>query len=446
MEDIHICEYGCGKVATYQFKNGKWCCSKNTNNCPCVQEKMRFGQSKAEWNYFGKEIKTEEICSFGCGQKANFIYKNGSFCCVNDWHRCPGKLESITQRNKLIWSDLDRRKRLSETQHKDLFAVAIPVMEDDKKCFYCGKKANFWFKTNNKFCCCDRIERCPVVSKQISNRMIEKWKDEEFREHHLEIQKLFMTDEWREKISSSNKQFLINHPEELERRIRLLKLLAQERIGKTFEELYGNEKAAELKRIKSEERLGKTDVELYGIEKAKQMAKSRSLKMTGRIETRSEVLLDMGIKKRLQWEDLNSSYNSEEFRKKKSEDSKRNWKNPEYIKKMQKGLHNSPNGPERKLIEVFNQLNLNYEFVGDWSISIDGRNPDFINRKTNKLIEHFGLYYHDTIVNLSREEHEQERINHFEKNGYKTLIIWEDELKDMPNLIEKILKFDQQTN
>jgi len=29
----HICDYGCGQKAIYQFKNGKWCCSKSTKQC-----------------------------------------------------------------------------------------------------------------------------------------------------------------------------------------------------------------------------------------------------------------------------------------------------------------------------------------------------------------------------------------------------------------------------
>jgi len=29
-----LCEYGCGQKATYQFKNGKWCCSESINSCP----------------------------------------------------------------------------------------------------------------------------------------------------------------------------------------------------------------------------------------------------------------------------------------------------------------------------------------------------------------------------------------------------------------------------
>jgi 5-methylcytosine-specific restriction endonuclease McrA len=38
---MQICEYGCGQEAKYQFKNGKWCCSKSTNSCFGNRQKKR---------------------------------------------------------------------------------------------------------------------------------------------------------------------------------------------------------------------------------------------------------------------------------------------------------------------------------------------------------------------------------------------------------------------
>ncbi len=37
----HLCEFGCNQESTFQFKNGKHCCSKTTNGCPAVREKNR---------------------------------------------------------------------------------------------------------------------------------------------------------------------------------------------------------------------------------------------------------------------------------------------------------------------------------------------------------------------------------------------------------------------
>ena len=123
---------------------------------------------------------------------------------------------------------------------------------------------------------------------------------------------------------------------------------------------------------------------------------------------------------------------------------KENWKNPEYVKKIQKSQNLRPNKPETLLITIFKDLNLNFKYTGDFSFFIEGKNPDFINYESKKLIEFFGSYYHDTIVEMSREDHEQDRINHFKKSGYKCLIIWEEELKEVEKIIEKIIQFNKQ--
>jgi hypothetical protein len=39
---MNFCEYGCGKEATYQFKNGKWCCEKNRESCQKVKENIKL--------------------------------------------------------------------------------------------------------------------------------------------------------------------------------------------------------------------------------------------------------------------------------------------------------------------------------------------------------------------------------------------------------------------
>lgn len=36
---MKLCEYGCGKEAKYQLKNGKWCCNKSQNSCSVIRKK-----------------------------------------------------------------------------------------------------------------------------------------------------------------------------------------------------------------------------------------------------------------------------------------------------------------------------------------------------------------------------------------------------------------------
>ena len=49
-----ICEYGCGKFALFQFKNGKWCCSENTSSCKGVRKKR---SRSLKGRYFSEELK-----------------------------------------------------------------------------------------------------------------------------------------------------------------------------------------------------------------------------------------------------------------------------------------------------------------------------------------------------------------------------------------------------
>jgi len=45
----HICDYGCGKEAHYQFKNGKWCCEESWNSCPVsIKNKIYSLKEKKE--------------------------------------------------------------------------------------------------------------------------------------------------------------------------------------------------------------------------------------------------------------------------------------------------------------------------------------------------------------------------------------------------------------
>ena len=145
---------------------------------------------------------------------------------------------------------------------------------------------------------------------------------------------------------------------------------------------------------------------------------------------------------------------SEEYKRKMSIVHKRLWQNSEYARKqlgaMFTGRGVSPNKLERRLRNGLNKMFPNeYKYVGNGKFWIHGRSPDFINiNGQKKIIELFGDYWHGKKYrqltfndNSSNKEHEQQRINHFAKYGYKTLIIWEHELKNIKQLKKKLIKF-----
>lgn len=55
-----LCEYGCGREATHQFKNGKWCCCNNWKRCSFIREKL--GENlKGEKNPMYGKTHTQEV-------------------------------------------------------------------------------------------------------------------------------------------------------------------------------------------------------------------------------------------------------------------------------------------------------------------------------------------------------------------------------------------------
>jgi len=125
------------------------------------------------------------------------------------------------------------------------------------------------------------------------------------------------------------------------------------------------------------------------------------------------------------------------------------WQDPVYREKQLKamfvGIDLKPNKPEKFLTKLLQKLFPNqYKYVGDGSVLIRYKNPDFVNiNGQKKIIEMFGDYWHsEEVTGRTTREEEQQRINHFAKYGYHTLIIWEHELEDFDFLKKKLLLFN----
>ena len=81
-----------------------------------------------------------------------------------------------------------------------------------------------------------------------------------------------------------------------------------------------------------------------------------------------------------------------------------------------------------------------WQYVGDWKLVIGGLNPDFWNGD-HKLIEMFGDWWHSPKRAIRWTATELGKVMHFNAYGYKTLIIWEHELKQPELVIKKITQF-----
>lgn len=142
------------------------------------------------------------------------------------------------------------------------------------------------------------------------------------------------------------------------------------------------------------------------------------------------------------WGDPDSVYNTKEHRNKISKNTKRQFQDEEFLKKYQEKMQAKPNNAEKVIIKLLSDMNCSYKFVGDHSLWIDGKNPDFINQEKEKIIELFGDYWHSRkVTGRGKTEEEQVRISHFKEHGYEVLIVWEKELKDLNNVEWKIRRF-----
>jgi len=150
--------------------------------------------------------------------------------------------------------------------------------------------------------------------------------------------------------------------------------------------------------------------------------------------------VSIGVKK--VWNDSNSIFNSDEWRNKQSKITKELFLDSIFLKHWQDGQKASPNKLEEKFNKILCRMTREYKFTGDFSIWIGGKNPDFINEKEKKIIELFGDYWHSKeVTGINEGDEEKGRIDHFSRYGYKTLVIWENELKDKDILKDKIRRF-----
>ena len=120
--------------------------------------------------------------------------------------------------------------------------------------------------------------------------------------------------------------------------------------------------------------------------------------------------------------------------------------NPEALANLLRSQNIKPTKPEICLENILEKFFPKYEYTGDFSYLIGRKNPDFINNVNGqkKIIEMFGDYWHSkTRTGRTKKQEENQRIKHFAKHGYKTLIIWESELKNIEKVIQKIQMFDK---
>jgi len=143
---------------------------------------------------------------------------------------------------------------------------------------------------------------------------------------------------------------------------------------------------------------------------------------------------------------------SQETRNRMSETGKELWKQEFHRNKLVKAsrlaLNISPNKPETYLLDLLDKQYPNeWKYVGDGQVIICGRNPDVININGRKSVillhgDYWHLWRHQkNNPELTKEQVEKDDVAFYRVYGWDCLIIWENELKDIPQVTEKIAEF-----
>jgi very-short-patch-repair endonuclease len=284
-------------------------------------------------------------------------------------------------------------------------------MEEEKEIKYCdygcGRVARHQFKNGN-WCCEENTHRCPYMRSQSSKSHKDHIPWNKNKTGIYSEETLKRMSEYRRKINKEKHPWFGRHHTDISK--------------KQMSESGKKKKLSEAHKKKIGE-------------------KSKGRKWS--LETRDKMK-----KARVGW------HHKIETKQKQSELLKKLWRDPEYIKKQLNSHNIFPNKPETVIIDVLSeQLPNMWKFSGDFSVWVDGKNPDFVNENEKLIIEMFGDFWHgekhrrhnysDFSTNY---EHELQRIQHFEKNGYRCLVIWEHELENIEKVKEKIKLFCNQQN
>jgi hypothetical protein len=145
-----ICDYGCGKEAKYQLKNGKWCCGNHYSKCSSSKNKPI-------------SIETIELCSYGCKRIAKFRFKNGKICCSEKTQSCPTYVNIFSNNTKLQWENETEEQRLKK-------------FKKQKESWDDNARNNMSEKTTKRL-------SNPDERKNLSEKQSEKMKDSERRKN-----------------------------------------------------------------------------------------------------------------------------------------------------------------------------------------------------------------------------------------------------------------------
>lgn len=202
--------------------------------------------------------------------------------------------------------------------------------------------------------------------------------------------------------------------------------------GKTWEEIYGETRAAFLKKQCAESNKGRKWSKTERAKRAKNIKSNPNYGMRNKHHSDETKKHWSQIRRGKNYEVRFGIKKARKVKNKMSNTAKKQWQNKEYKDKHLKANCRRPNIPENIFISICIKYNLPYKYVGNGSFWIENINPDFINVNGEKIcVEIFGDYWHN-YPNGTQKDKEKEKI--LEKYGWKRIIIWENELKKLKTI------------
>ena len=111
---------------------------------------------------------------------------------------------------------------------------------------------------------------------------------------------------------------------------------------------------------------------------------------------------------------------------------------PETWSNWLKGTSRRPTSCEKEFIQIVEENDFPFRYVGNGAFNIGTMCPDFIhNNDQKKVIEVFGDYWHTK----GGRDGEEERKEKLKKLGWECLVIWEHELKNKDYVTDQVRLF-----
>jgi len=240
------------------------------------------------------------------------------------------------------------------------------------------------------------------------------------------------------------------------------KKMSLARQGRTWEQLYGKEKADELKEKSRKLMIGnKKTLGIYptketrekmslihkGIPKSEEHKRNIGLANTGKIlseETKNKISLAKTGKKLPPFteehkQNMSISRKGKSFTEKHKENLKESWKNEERRNKtVQASLKlKQITSSEQILFDIIKRNNLPFNYVGNGQVVFNGFCPDFLSKNPKYIIELFGVGHYCKNC----RERDRRKLEVYSSLGYKTLIINTWSLNNEEKIVNKIKEF-----